>query len=196
MKIYANADLHGDFKQLEKIKKKVKNCDVLIFAGDMTIFGQDIDRIFSKINKLGKPTLVLHGNHEELSEVKKMAKKYEHIINLHGKDFVINNTLFIGHGGGGFSFVTKSFEKCREKFEKLAKSFNKVVFITHQPPYDTNCDRIHGEKTGSKTYRAFIRKVQPDLVITGHIHDNEGKRDKIRKSLIVNPSWQGRFLRI
>ena len=37
---------------------------------------------------------------------------------------------------------------------------------------------------------------QPDYVLCGHLHDNAGKKDKIGKSLVINPGWEGMMLEI
>ncbi len=197
MKIYANADLHGDLDKLNNIKKKkLSNVELAVFAGDMTIFGKDMDKIFSKLNKLKRLVLIVHGNHEDEKDMKRMAKRYKNIVNIHKKTFVYKDVLFLGHGGGGFSSTSEDFEKISERFEKSAAKHKKVVFVIHQPPYKTECDKIHGERAGNKSYRKFIKKAKPDIVICGHLHENEGKKDKIGKSLIINPGWKGRIIRV
>ncbi len=194
MKIYANADLHGAVGEIDKIKNK--EFDVAIFAGDMTIFGNGIDKVFSKIEKLKKTTLVIPGNHEEDKQVKQASSKYKHIFDIHKNHIVIDNILFLGHGGEGFTTRSEEFDSIAKRFEQLAEQYEKVVLVIHQPPYKTTVDIIHGQRAGNKSYRDFIKRVQPNLVICGHLHENANKQDKIGKSLIINPSYKGKFLEV
>ena len=43
-----------------------------------------------------------------------------------------------------------------------------------------------GRHVGSTAIRAFIEKYQPDLCITGHIHEGKGI-DAIGRTKIINP---------
>ncbi|MBS3097214.1 hypothetical protein J4209_00295 [Candidatus Woesearchaeota archaeon] len=42
--------------------------------------------------------------------------------------------------------------------------------------------------------KTFILKVKPDLAISGHLHENAGKEDKIGKTKIVNPGPFGKII--
>ena len=71
-----------------------------------------------------------------------------------------------------------------------------TILVTHQPPYKTALDPIYGEHVGSTSIRKFIKEHQPDYCITGHIHENEGKTDKLGKTIIVNPGPAGKIIEI
>lgn len=74
---------------------------------------------------------------------------------------------------------------------KKAKSLQKpIIFLTHNAPYKTKLDKVKtgpakGENLGSYQERLLINRFQPDLVVTGHMHENFGK-DKIKNSTIIN----------
>lgn len=60
------------------------------------------------------------------------------------------------------------------------------ILVSHVPPYNTKVDKLHnGKHVGSTAIRAIIEQYQPDLCITGHIHEAKGK-DMIRKTPIYN----------
>jgi len=73
----------------------------------------------------------------------------------------------------------------------VAKRLNKkIIFLTHNCPYNTKLDKIkhgpmNGKHYGSYQERLIIKKYQPDIVLCGHMHENFGK-DKIGKSIIYN----------
>jgi len=71
-----------------------------------------------------------------------------------------------------------------------------MVFVFHQPPYNTKLDKVYESKSGNKDYADFIKKHTPDLVICGHIHENFKKRDKIKRTIIINPGPDGENVEI
>ena len=89
MKILAFTDLHLSSVAFKKIKSKVKKQkpDLLVCAGDVSIFEQGLNFILNKLNKLKKKTLMLHGNHETDKVLRKLCKKYKNIIFVHKKQY-------------------------------------------------------------------------------------------------------------
>ena len=197
MKVLAFTDTHGDQEFISRIKKDIqeKNPDILLCAGDITIFEQNLERILSQLNKLGKELLLIHGNHESGESLRHSCSKYENINFIHKKIYLIKNYAIIGYGGGGFSFAEPEFKKFIEKNKnKIAKK--RIVLVIHQPPYHTKLDKIHSEYSGNKTFREFIVTYHPELVICGHLHENEGKQDTIKKTLIINPGPEGNRIEV
>ena len=52
-------------------------------------------------------------------------------------------------------------------------------------------DFVPEKHVGNKDYRKFIERVNPKLVICGHIHETVGLTDKIGKTKVINPGWEG-----
>ncbi len=196
MKILAFVDMHGSNKALKRVKKLAKKADVLVAAGDLTVFGNNLDLILMELNKLGKPVLVIPGNHEFEDDIKKASSMFTNIISIDKKPFVIYDTVFIGYGGGGFSMSDKGFERYSKKLLKKIKKHSKSVLVLHGPPYGNKTDLIMEEHCGNRSYSNFIKKAQPTLVICGHLHECAGKMDTIKKTLVVNPGPYGKILEI
>lgn len=200
MKILAFTDIHLSSIALSKIKSKIKkqNPDLLICAGDLTIFEEGLDIILTKLSKLKKKVLLVHGNHETDNVMKRLCKKYSNLIFIHKKYHKHNNCIFLGYGGGGFSMRDPGFYPTGKKFMKIIKKNKgkKIIFVTHAPPYGTKVDLIVGEHCGNKTYRDFIAKNKVDLHICGHLHENFNKKDNLKKTLIVNPGPYGRIIKL
>lgn len=189
MKILAFVDLHGNKTLLNEIIERAKRekPHIIICAGDLSDWGRNLSSILSKINKIGILTLVIHGNHESGEEMKKVCKPFKSVIYLHGSSYKINRYIFFGYGGGGFALVDKTLEKIIKKF-KMIKRGSKVILITHAPPYNTTLDRLdHMGHLGSKSIRKFVEEMQPTLNICGHLHENAGNIDKIKRTKIINP---------
>ncbi|MBI2208308.1 metallophosphoesterase [Candidatus Woesearchaeota archaeon] len=200
MKILAFTDIHLSSIALNKIKSKIKmeNPDLLVCAGDLTIFEQGLDIVLSKLSKLKKKILLIHGNHETEALTRRICKEYNNLVFIHKNFYKYDECLFLGYGGGGFSLREPRFYLTGRKFRKIIKKNydKKIVFITHAPPYGTKVDLIVGEHCGNKTYRDFIAKNKVDLYICGHLHENFNKKDNLKKTLIVNPGPYGKIIKI
>lgn len=196
MKILAFVDLHGSFSAIQELEKKAEKADLLVCAGDISIFEQNLDRILHELSKIGKPLLMIHGNHETEELLKKECIKFENIKFIHKKRFDFKNYIFLGYGGGGFSVVDPDFERFAEAQRKKLKESDNVVLITHAPPYKTNVDKIGKDHHGNKSIADFIKKVDINLVICGHLHENMGKEDLIGKTRIINPGHKGVVIEI
>jgi len=197
MKILAFTDIHDSFSALKKIEHKIKmkNPDILVCAGDISIFERGLVKIMKKMNQLGKKIVIINGNHEDEDSFAKHSKYLKNLIFIHKNHYIENDVLFLGFGGGGFSLVDKEFERFSPKFVKLIKENpdKKVILLTHAPPYKTNTDKIGSEHCGNKSIRNFIEKNRIDYLFCGHLHENFGKEDTIKKTKVVNPGNYGKI---
>ncbi|MBI2652263.1 metallophosphoesterase [Candidatus Woesearchaeota archaeon] len=201
MKILAFTDIHGSLLALKRIEQKVKikNPDLLVCAGDISIFEHGIVRLMKRLEQLNRKILVIHGNHEDSSTFIKYSKLFKNIIFIHKNYFIKNNSLFLGYGGGGFSMADRQFEKtAQNKFKKIINKNKdkKIILITHAPPYKTKLDKLVGGHAGNKSIRHFVEKNKIDLLICGHLHENFGKEDRIKGTKIINPGPFGKILMI
>ena len=192
MKILAFVDIHGNMAALDEVMKKSRKADVLVCGGDLSIFENNLDKILKKLNSVQKPVLVVHGNHESEDVIINSIKTFHNIINLHQSTRSINEFNFVGHGGGGFSAVDTEFEKFGRSIAHLLTS--RTVLVTHAPPHKTRLDKLNGDYRGNKSIRQFIEKYQPALAISGHLHENAGKQDKIKDTIVLNPGPKGKII--
>src|SRR3989344_1980278 len=72
-----------------------------------------------------------------------------------------------------------------------------IFLKTHAPPDDTRLDCLpQTGHVGSKSKKEFIKKHKPLLVICGHLHENEAKKQKIKSTMLVNPGSKGEIIEI
>ncbi|GAH46051.1 unnamed protein product, partial [marine sediment metagenome] len=118
----------------------------------------------------------------------------EQKISLHGHAFIREDIGIFGVGGSNItplntpneyeeneiaSFILQGYQKIKDIPFKL--------FVSHAPPFNTKVDMLQsGRHVGSTAVREFIEKYQPDLCVTGHIHEAKGE-DYIGRTLIINP---------
>lgn len=197
MKVLFFIDTHGSPNAMKTIKEKAKDADVLVCGGDFTIFENDMARILREFNDFGKPVLLIHGNHETSSSVMIECEQLKNLHFIHKNYYVVEDLVFYGFGGGGFSVRDESFTEAAESFmkelENISRRNNKkyrLILITHAPPYGTKIDDI-GEHVGNKSITEFIHKHQPIIAMSGHMHDTAGVEDKINNTRLFNPGWEG-----
>jgi Icc-related predicted phosphoesterase len=193
-------------------KKKVKKAEL-----------KDIkegDKLLKKLNSLNIQIITVSGNIDrtkwrDAADYKKskwkwseqdfftpLIKKYSNIKDIDYSYAKFKDYVFIGMARSTFPGKIKSrrYKNQRRRLEKLFNRFskelenNKVIFVSHNVPYNTKIDLItakeahkkaKGKHYGSKLVRRIIEKYQPLISIAGHIHESQGK-DKIGKTVIIN----------
>jgi uncharacterized protein len=196
MKILAFTDSHGSQKNLDAVKKKAAEADIILCCGDFTVFGSDQKVILKEINKLGKKVLLIHGNHDDEDEAKEECKKLDNVEFLHKKFYEHDGILFCGYGGGGFAQKDPEFEEFEETIAKKLNKNTHLVMLFHMPPYNTELDKLSMGHVGSKSYTSFIKKHKPLITFSGHIEENNGKKDSIGKTTVINPGPTGKIVKI
>lgn len=197
MKILAFSDLHGRIKDLERLKEKSKEVDLVLCAGDITVMEDNISMIVSELAQFHKPVLLIHGNHEDEYGLQELASVHDNIIFLHKVAYHINDYVFLGFGGGGFSREDPEFKDIADNFfKKEAEGKRRIVLMTHAPPHATKLDDLDGSHRGNKDMRKFIDEVKPHIVICGHFHENAGKTQKIGRTILINPGYNGAVIEI
>ncbi len=197
LKILAFTDMHGSMSAFKKIKKLVKECDIIVCAGDISIFERDLRKILKNFNDFRKPMILIPGNHESESALEKAARKLDYIMNIQDSFFSTGNYHFMCAEGNGFAYEDPRFKMVGKNFLKKIHVLRKIqhdlrfVLVTHAPPHNTRLDKVMGGHCGNKSIRRFIAKAKPDLAICGHIHENAGKKDRIGKTRIINPGPYG-----
>lgn len=192
MRILAFTDTHEDPAAFAAIKEKAKYVDLIICAGDFTLFERDTKKILKQFASLKKPLLLIHGNHEYEENVEAMCDTYENIIFLHERYFEQGGKTFVGYGGGGFAKIDPRLDDIRDD---LAEHLHNNILIVHQPPHGA-CDWLDwlGDHAGSSSITKLIQQGKPKLCICGHLHENFHKRAKIGKTLVINPGPDGEIL--
>ena len=129
MKILAFVDTHGSIKAIKKIADKAKKekPDLLICAGDVSMFQHGLDYLIYKTSEIGVQTLVVHGNHETEEGLKKSCSLFKNTVCVHNKSFNKNGYLFIGYGGGGFSVKDDKFTRAMKRFSGKIKRNNEPI---------------------------------------------------------------------
>lgn len=194
MKLLCFVDLHGSSACLKRLREKAKKerPDVVVCAGDLTVFEQHIDLIVGMIADLKLPVFVVPGNHEEEDVLRKVCSYHKNLFFIHKRVQEFNGIVFVGFGGSGFSTKDPEFEA----FAKGLPDFfgKKVVLVTHAPPYGTKLDLLGRMHYGNKSIASFVKKCRPALHVCGHFHETAGREDFVGGTRIINPGPNGKIV--
>ncbi|MDK6028404.1 metallophosphoesterase [Ignisphaera sp. 4213-co] len=200
------SDAHGKLEYVKKILSSVKeNVDAIVFCGDIAPYRQHISTLqyitmFLSYVSSFKVTKVIAvpGNVDYLEHYIEASKKSDMFINIHENIYVYKEYLFAGFGGSNITpfntiletpdeIIEQKLEASLQRAKNLNKNLNKLILVTHTPPYNTKCDLAYnGQHIGSTAVRKIIEKYKPIVAISGHVHESRCI-DKIEETVIVNP---------
>ncbi len=193
MKIIAISDIHGHSENIKKIKDELKKSDLLLIAGDITNFGgwNECKKIIESFEKYNKNIYAVFGNCDS-DEVADYLNDRD--INLHNNKKYFMEHTFCGLGGSlpcpaktPKEYTADKIVLLLENIKNKLDSEDNIIFLSHQPPYETKLDVVYSNKhVGCVEIRKFIENIQPISFICGHIHESKGA-DKIGNTAIFNP---------
>ena len=190
IKIYAISDLHSSKRKFEFASKIIKNenPDLLIICGDISHSSRK-ERLAHVISWLDfEPILFVLGNMDgqELNSQISNAKN----INLNQVNY--RNYIIYGLGGPNHS-LDSIIDSSKDFFSNV--NSERLIIISHIPPKN-HCDKVYkGEHVGNKRLKNLIQKIQPRLLLCGHIHEDRGI-SHLNNTIIINVGAAGCIIEI
>jgi hypothetical protein len=186
-------DIHDDVAALARIPGLSEAAGIII-SGDLTIKGgaASAKRVIAAARGVNPVIMAQIGN-MDTSEAD--AFLTEEGINIHATGRVTPQG--VGFFGCGWStptpFGTPS-EAGEERITAWLEAAHvvvahcpRLVMVCHTPPRGTAVDVVGTDThVGSQAVRDFIKRVQPDVCLTGHIHESRAV-DAIGRTVIINP---------
>jgi len=200
----AIGDIHESIDTLASIPGLDK-AEGVIISGDLTNRGtrRAGERVLDAVAAINPRILAQPGN-MDTDEVQAVLR--ERGIDIHLK--VRELAPGLGLMGVGLSTPTPFGTPGEVEEETLSDwldatgaglvKFKKMIAIIHEPPRNTAVDRLsNGQHVGSPSVRRFLERVQPDVAVTGHIHESTGS-DRVGATLVINPGMLagGGYVRI
>ena len=195
-RILAASDFHGDSKITKKLAEKAEkeNVDLVVLAGDITGF-QETDNIIKPFTDKGKKVVFVPGNWDT-SETSEFLSKLYGVKNV-GEHYVKYKDIGIfGIGSPDWQMSLnekKAFKKLKSEFEKI-KDMKKKIIVSHIHAKGTKSEFSGFE--GSSALRKAIEEFQPDIFLSGHIHEAEGLEEKIGKTKVISVGKKGKIIEI
>jgi hypothetical protein len=186
-------DIHDEVGVFGRVPELPGAAAVLV-SGDLTIRGgpREAEAVLSALTRINPNVLAVIGNMDQASVEGMLAQKGL-LIQAASRELAPG----LGVMGVGWStptpFSTPSevpdatIAAWLEAAHESAKGYARLILVCHNPPVDTATDLAGGAShVGSRAVRAFIERVQPDVCLTGHIHEARSL-DRIGRTVIVNP---------
>lgn len=195
MHLLVFGDIHCDWEALKKIV--AQKADLYICLGDLSDVGKGLEKAGEILAPLGERLWLIPGNNETHRQIQTLCKKYG-FVDFHQKVKKIGDFVLAGLG---YSVPTPfstpgevSEEEMHSALEKFRGDKNLFLFC-HNPPKDTEFDVIpDGAHVGSQSIKKFIEKNQPIYFFCGHIHENEGKVQRIAQTTCFGVGKRGLLL--
>ncbi|MHC1789227.1 metallophosphoesterase [Solidesulfovibrio sp.] len=197
-------DIHDDVSALGRIPE-ISDAAGIVISGDLTVRGgvADAKRVIATARGHNPVLLAQIGNMDK-DEVD--AYLTAEGINIHATGRVTPQG--VGFFGCGWSTPTPFGTPSEAGEDRIAAWLDAahgavahcplLVLVSHTPPLGTAADVVGGgTHVGSRAVRDCIERVQPDICLTGHIHEATAV-DRIGRTVIINPglSAAGGFARI
>ena len=189
----AIGDLHESTRNIARIPDADRAAGIIV-TGDLTNKGdkRKAQSILGEITEVNPSVYALTGN-MDTREIRSLLENKG--MSIHARGIALNKR--VGLAGVGCSLPTPFGTPSEVSDESLAnwleqavadiRHFPRTILATHNPPLNTIADRLSdGRHVGSKNIRQFIEQNQPDVVVTGHIHEAIGE-ERLQKTKLVNP---------
>jgi Icc-related predicted phosphoesterase len=186
-------DIHEDFSLLNEIPGLTDAAGIII-SGDITNRGgrRRASHLLNRVSAINSNIYAQIGNMDR-AEITDYLEEKGWNIHAKGKQLAEN----IGIMGVGYSTPTP-FRTPSEvpdamlgqwlgiAYEQI-KHLPKLILVAHDPPFGSKTAELpSGENVGNKSVLEFIQRVQPDICLTGHIHEADTE-DFIGQTKVLNP---------
>ncbi|MFW6048219.1 MAG: metallophosphoesterase family protein [Candidatus Natronoplasma sp.] len=175
------SDFHGSMKSLNKVKAAYHKYepDFSVMCGDITHFGT-IEEAVKILERIPTDVIGVTGNCD--------SGGIEHAFEDVGGKYIElkkvdkNGYSFIGLSGSNYS------EEKVDVFKERAKDVD--IYVFHQPPYGILDEASRGKHIGHKKLLGVVKENGPRLVLSGHVHEDRGKREQ-DGIIFMNPGPAG-----
>jgi len=163
--------------------------DVVVGAGDFANTRQGVSICIEVLQRIKLPSVLVAGNNESYEELVAACAGWPSAHVLHGNGVEINGRPFFGIGGGipVTPFGDWSWDFSEAEAEQLLRPCPVgAVLVSHSPPKGFVDESAPGRSLGSTAVRDAVIRLEPRLVVCGHIHACAGQRANIGKTPIIN----------
>jgi Icc-related predicted phosphoesterase len=186
-------DIHEDISLLNEIPD-LADASGIIISGDITNRGgrSRASQILKSVSAINSNIYAQIGNMDRAEITEYLVEKGWN-IHANGKELAEN----IGIMGVGYSTPTP-FRTPSEVPDTMLghwlsqgyeyiKHLPRLILVAHDPPFGSKTAELpSGQNVGNKSVLEFIQRVQPDICLTGHIHEADTE-DFIGKTKVLNP---------
>ena len=208
MKLIFLADLHFSLKQFDWLVAHAGEYDLIVIGGDLLDLGSSLDidtqipvieKYFSRITKICK-LAISSGNHDgdsrnagdESIALWLQESRCEGLY-VDGDSFDLQDTRITLCPWWDGELSRSEIDTQLEKEAALVRG--RWIWIHHAPPEGANTSWSGRKFIGDEFLRKWIDRFQPDMVLSGHIHNAPFSEpgswtDKIGRTWVFNAGKQ------
>lgn len=208
MRLLFVSDLHYSLKQFDWLKEHVRDYDAVVIGGDLLDLSSHLDadvqitivERYLRLLREGVPVAVSSGNHDgdsrneaDESIAAWMQGLRADGLHVDGDSFDLGDTRFTicPWWDGELSREELAAQLERESVQVQGR----WIWIHHAPPTGSKTCWTGTKSIGDEFLRGWIERFQPDMVLSGHIHNSpfydEGSWiDRIGRTWVLNPGRQ------
>lgn len=195
-RILAASDVEGDSGATKKLAKKAKKegVDLVVLAGDLTGWNES-DEILKPFVDNDQKVVFVPGNHDTSEMARFLTELYgTKNVDNHYVKYGDVGVFGVGSPDGRLSLdEERAFAKLKKDFNKV-KDLEKKIMVSHLNAAGTKSEFSGIE--GSTGVRKAIEELQPDVFLSGHIHEAEGLSEKIGKTRVYSVGKKGKVIEI
>jgi len=187
MRVLAFSDLHHSAKQAREVVAAAGEADLVIGAGDFCNMRQDLAGAIGLLDGITAPMVLVPGNAESVEELRDTAPEGAHVLHGDGAEIGGVKVFGLGYGVPVTPFGSWSCDLSEDDAaEMLAACDTADILVVHSPPKGVVDQTSTGLSIGSGAILAAVERVQPDLVLCGHVHESWGQEGTIGRARVVN----------
>lgn len=190
------SDLHRDTAAARSLVSRAAYIDLAIGAGDFGNLRRHVRDCVEVLRDLPCPAVLVAGNNESTEQLVEACADWPAAQVLHGTTAIACGLNVFGIGGGipTTPFGTWSYDFTEDEAESLLANCTACdVLVTHSPPWGLVDVNSRGDHLGSRAIRRAVERLQPRLVVCGHIHGSAGQQCQLGPSTIINAGPAGVF---
>lgn len=208
MRLLLVADLHYSLKQFDWLKTHACDFDALAIGGDLLDLSSALEadvqiaivEKYLHLLRAGRPLAVSSGNHDGDSRNAGDESVADWIQGLRGNGLHVDGDSF--DLGGTRITLCPWWDGDLSRGELLAqlereatRPKSRWIWVHHAPPEGSKTCWTGRKYIGDVYLREWIERFQPDMVLSGHIHNSpfyqEGSWiDRVGRTWVLNPGRQ------
>ncbi len=191
-RVLAFSDLHADPRLTAAIVEAAAGADLVLGAGDFCNMRRGLAAAMAALAPVASKAVFVPGNAESAEELR--AATTAHALHGDATTGAGVRVFGLGYAVPVTPFGAWSCDLTEDQAEAMLAAAGDVdVLLCHSPPKGAADVTSGGVSVGSVAIRAAVERLQPRLMLCGHIHDCWGVRGRIGRTDVVNlgprPVW-------
>lgn len=185
------SDFHGDGDSAKRIAEEAfkENVDLILLAGDLLGFDEPNKKVLEPFEAFKEKVFFVPGNWDFSEDIPSCEFSAN---NLDRKYCVCGDIGIVGLGSPNWKLTLnyEDFLNAKENFLKLKTE--KKILLSHLHVKESLAE--FSGIPGDYFLKKIVEEFQPDIVISGHVHEAEGLESKIGKTRIFHTGRSGRII--